>query len=755
MLSTTVDRSVEDVANLSGDPIANEARRFLDNCQEWYGECQRRFVEDLKFAWADSENGYQWPNNIRASRDIDMRPSLTINIVRQHNLMIRNQSLKAKADVRVIGTGGGASAESAQAFKWLIQHIEYQSNAQAAYKWAQKFQVDGGWGWWRIVTEWASPDSFDQEIFIRPVWDPLSVVMDPDARQQDRSDARKCVLFDMVPKDEFDSAYPELKSLLGNAPLGDYGNFAGDWIPKNHIMLAEYFRKVPRVDQLASFLYEGQRYNIRTSEMPPNIAEVILNDKMTRLRDVVEDEVEWYLIAGEQVIDQTVWPGKYIPLVQIIGEEGIVNGVYDCKGHTRAMKDAQRMFNYNASAQVEFGALQTKTPWVAPIEAIEQFQTYWETANQINHAFLPYKYINEMNPEKPIPPPIRAEPPQASPAFQNGMDTAFNQMMMASGQWQNQMGMLGNERTGEAISQRQDQSDTATFHFQDNYAEGLRYTAKQLIDLIPKVYVTKQVRRILTDEGLEFDLVIDPAARQAYAQEVDQRNEVARRIFNPSVGKYDVAADVGPSLGSRREENVKNLTLVLTQAPALTGIIGDLLLKNMDFEDGVEAARRLRRMVPPQALGVGPTPTEQQLTQELTAAQQNLAKAMQRAGSDRIKLLDKDDKTAIESYRAETDRIKAMADLLPEDQSGLRQLIEQLVQDSLATHLLPIVQDALSGNQPSVDAGAAAAHPIGVPGAQQAPDGNWYLRDPTKMRGYLKVEPLAQKHKESGVTSNG
>jgi len=749
MLSTTLDRSVEDVANLTGDPIANEARAFLDMCQEWYGEAQRRFVDDLKFAWADSDNGYQWPNNIRSSRDIDQRPSLTINVLRQHNLMIRNQALQAKSDVKIRGTKGGSSAESAQALKWIIQHIKYKSNAQAVYKWAQRFQVDAGWGWWRLVTEWASNDSWDQEIRIRPVWDPLSVVMDPDARLPDKSDARKAVIFDIIPRDEFNAAYPELRQFVGDAPLGDFGNSAGEWLPKNHIMVAEYFRKVPQEDLLVNFSYQDVRHNVRRSELPDEIAEVILNDPLTRTRQIIDDKIEWHLIAGEKVIDSTTWLGKYIPLVQIVGEEGVVDGTYDCKGHTRAMKDAQRMFNYNASSQVEFVALQSKTPYIAPIEAIQAFQTYWETSNQINHAFLPYTSVNEMFPEKPIPPPIRQEPPNFAPGFQQGMETSFNQMMMASGQWQNQMGMLGNERTGEAISQRQQQGDTATFHFQDNYADGLIYEAKQLIDLIPKVYVTKQILSITNDDGEEFDLMIDPAARQAYEQKLDHQNQVVARVFNPLIGEYDVAADVGPAVGTRREQNVEQLGLLLTQAPALTGLIGDLLLKNMDFEEAQEAARRLRRMVPPQALGQGPTPTEQNLSAALTAAQQNLAKAMQRAGADRIKLADKEGKEGIEAYRAETDRMTALANMLPEDQQGLSRIIEQLVQDTLATHLLPLMQQFASGDL------GEAGHPIGVPGAQQAPDGEWYLRDPTRMRGYLRVSPLAQKRSTPGVIENG
>lgn len=783
--ASTTDYSVErieeidDVARLTGDPIVNEAQLFLDRCEEWYSEADRRFLEDLKFANGDSKNGYQWPNNIRHARDIDQRPALTINIVRQHNKQIINQALQSKSDITILGTGGGASAESASAFKWLVKHIEYQSNAQAAYKLALRYQVECGRGWWRIITDWAGSDTFDQEIFIRPVWDPLSVKPDPDARMPDLSDMRQCIVFDMVPRGEFFAAYPELRDIVGDQPLGT-GSVGGDWIPKDEILVAEYFRKVIRPDRLISFVWrpedggDGQRRTVRESLVPPAVRGQLLDDSLSRVRDTWDDVVEWYLIAGSQLIDQTIWPGKYIPLIRAVGEECLVDGIYDAKGHTRYMEDAQRMYNYNASGQVEFGALQTKVPWIAPIEGIEDFRTVWETANLINHAYLPYKFNNEQFPDKPLPPPQRPDAPQPSPAYQAGMETAFNQMMMSSGQWQNQMGMQGNERTGEAINQRKQQGDTATFHFQDNFADSLRFTGVQLIDLIPKVYNTKRAKRIITEEGLEFDLLVDPSLQEAYMAEQNHQGEVIRRIFNPSVGQYDVAADVGPASGTRRQENVEAFTLILTQNPALTGIIGDLLLKNLDFEDAQEAARRLRRMVPPQALGQGPTQSEQALQQQLQQMQALLEKTMQRAGVDRLKADNREDTNAIATYKAETDRMAALQKMLPTDPSGLQEMIEQLVKDSLATHLLPAVADVMngggttgSGGNESMDtsqateAASAAAASAGVrpggppvPGSRQAPDGEWYLQDPTRSGKYLRVAPLAQERKPKGVVSN-
>ena len=408
------------------------------------------------------------------------------------------------------------------------------------------------------------------------------------------------------------------------------------------------------------------------------------------------------------------------------------------------------------SAQVEFVALQGKTPWKAPVKAIEEFEAIWNTANIANPSVLPYNHVDPEFPDQPIPPPERIEPPNVAPGFQIGMDTASNHIMMVSGQFQNQMGMLGNERTGAAIQKRQDQSETATYHFDDNYESALIITGKMLIDLIPKVYDTKRVKQILADDGEDYELEIDPAARQGYLELQAHDGKVIKRIFNPNIGKFDVAASVGPDQGSKREETREALTLILTQAPALTGIIGDLLLSSMDFEAAQEASIRLKRMIPPLALGKGPTQSEQAMQQQIQALSAEMVKLLDKNAKDNLKLAGKAELRDIEVYDAETKRMGVLQKMLPSDPEGLRALVEQLVHESLSTGL----NSVLKANAPELPAEGSDSPesvpetPPPVPGAAKGPDGEWYLTDPTRKGKYLHVAPLAQEHAKPGIVSN-
>jgi hypothetical protein len=210
---------------------------------------------------------------------------------------------------------------------------------------------------------------------------------------------------------------------------------------------------------------------VRDSEIPAELRDQV-KALIVQSRDVAEPEIEWFKLAGNKIIDREQWLGKYIPIVPFIGEETVIEGEMDRKGHTRAQIDAQRIYNYWASAAVEQVALQTKTPYVARADAIEGRTEQWATANVKNWSVLVYNGIDEAG--NPIPPPSRVEPPTMAQAYIQGMTIARQDLMSVTGQYQAELGMPSNERSGIAIQQRQRQGDTATYHYIDNQAKGIR-----------------------------------------------------------------------------------------------------------------------------------------------------------------------------------------------------------------------------------------------------------------------------------------
>lgn len=622
--------------------------RFL-RCEEAEAEFRKKFVEDLRFANGDPDNHFQWPDQVYQGRDNDGRPCLTINKVRQHNLQIINDAKQNKPSVKTLPIDGKADIKIAKIFDGIVKHIEYNSHAEIVYDTATEFAVQGGLGYWRVVTEYAHDETFEQEIYLRRVKDPLTVYLDCDIQSADGADAKYGFVFEDLTKDEFKAKYPgeKAESVVFPTDRGD------DWLGKDNIRICEYLTKKTKKDTLVNHPVKGPM--MMSDVTDPEEAKALTEDPDVKKREVSEPMIMWYMLAGDTIIDSKPWAGRYIPIVRVIGEEITINGKTHRSGHTRSMKDAQRMYNYMSSANVEYIALQTKTPFVAPVEAIDGYEVEWAQANKDNLSYLPYNSLREDGSE--IPRPSREAPPTGASAYLQGMQTAQQELMMASGQYQEQFGQQSNAQAGVAIQARQRQGDRATYHYIDNLARAIRYTGRILIDLIPKIYDTARVVRIIGDDGSEDFASIDPTQDQAVREEPN--GDDVKLIYNPSVGRYDVTIEVGPNYETRRQEAYNALTQIMAQDKDLMKVAGDLMFKSADFPLAEEIAERLHRTIDPSILGEAPPPQ----VKEMQGQMQHMGQMIEQlSGQLQAERADREQQEInIKSFDAETKRMVATA----------------------------------------------------------------------------------------------
>ncbi len=684
------------------DALIREAQDRFDYATGYYSMARARALEDLKFYYGDSENGYQWPIEVRRNRELEAAPTLTVNMARQFALNVVNDARQHKSDIKIDPVSDQATYEGAQVMSGIIKYIEAQSDATNAYDQAILSQVQTGVGYWRVLTRYSSDWSLEQDLAIDPIPDIFTVLLDPDTRQKSKSDMRFAFIYEDVPRDVFEKRYPDFKHVTDQ--VGLTGRTA--WRDDKHVRVAEYYRRKPIRFELVAVLDPQTRKikTYRSDEQPKKIWEKLIAEPGARTREVESYEVEWYKIVGSTIVDRRtkatgdLWPGTTIPVIAIVGEESIIDGQYDCRGHIRFLKDPGRMYNYWTSAAVEQVALQTKTPWVAPARAIEGYTEIWGTANTKNYSVLPFNDISDEG--QPIPPPQRVIPPTMAQSYLQGMQIAQMELRAASGQWQEDMGQQSNAQSGIAINARVRQSNLSTQHFIENLAVGLTYTGQILIELIPRIYDTKRVIRILGEAGEESQVVIDPDAQQEYQAQQQaaqaQAKQKASIIFNPGFGKYSVVVEAGPSFATRRQEAFNALAQILQASPQLIPLIGDILFQSADFPLADELAERLRRTVPPYVLGQGPTPQEQQMIQQMQQMRQALAQLIQQAAERKIDDGNGLDKHAIEEFRAETERLKVLlANLAP---AQLTAVVQQAVTETLGTRLPNVPGGA--GNAP-------------------------------------------------------
>lgn len=682
------------MAEKEKDIIARAQENFKA-CLDWEALTRQRFKEDMRFLFADSDNQDQWEPAVKARRHMATQPMITINKVHTHWLMIVNQMKENKPSIQVHPTNGEASYEAAQIYEGLIRHIEYKSNAKVAYDIASEQQVGGGIGYVQVITKYADDSTFDQEIYIKEIPDALSVYLDPHIKKRDGSDAKFAFIYEDMPRREFERKYPNVKVPTTN------GN--QQWVTKDVVKVATYYEKETRKEWLYSITNDdGSVKFLRESDI--TIEERKLFNEIIRQngegidrRRIDKHVIKKYLIGGTEVLEKGIWPGTYIPIARQVGEEVIIEQRLDRKGIVRYMKDAQRAYNYNASAALEYGALQSKSPYLAPVEAINGLENYWATANTENHAYLPYNSADEQG--NAVPTPSKAPAPTGAPLYMEGMQVANMELMMTSGQYEQTFGEQSQELSGVSIDKRVNQGNRATFHFQDAQANTIQFIGKIIIDLIPKIYDTKRIVRILGEDGSEDQIMVDPEAQQAIIQKELEEEAKVKTIFNPNVGKFDVVAECGPSYDTKRNEAFDAMTKLLVAQPALSQVIGDLYMGSADFPGADKLQERMRNWIPPNILGTGPSEQEQAmmaqlqesqaaiqaLTQQLAEKQSYIAIEKQRADIDALNHLalryENERQDSIQAFKAETDRLKAiLANMKPEQINVIAQKTYQEIE---------------------------------------------------------------------------
>jgi hypothetical protein len=692
----------------SNDEIIREARERFKEAADWESAARLNFLDDVRFAEGDSKNNWQWPANILKDRQVQQKPCLTINKTREHCLMVINDARQNKVEIRYSPVAGGATYEAAQVLNGIARHIAYVSNADAAQLAAIDKQVKGGWGYWRLITAYMPGDTFDQEIRWVRIADPLTVYLDPSIQEQDGSDAKWGFVYVDRARKDVEREFPQFK---GKSPPDNAVSGAAGWLLHEQIRDCEYFRKRIKKDTLIA---DKDGNVFRKSELAKEISDALLEDPAAKTRKIDVEDVEWFRIIGDEIVEKKVWPGKYIPLIRVIGEEVVIEGRLDRKGHVRALFDPQRIYNFYSSKAVELFALQPVSPFVGPVEAIEGQETYWRTANTTQHAILPYNAFDEQG--RPLAPPQRSAPPPMSQAVLSGLQIASNEMQMVTGQYQAMMGEPSNEKSGRAINERQRQGDTSTYHYIDNLAAAIRYTGKQIIDLIPKIYDTPRMMKIMGEDGKEDTVFLDPNAEKAYEEHAQATAEGVQKVVNPGIGDYSVEADVGPAYGTKRQQAYESMVQLATMNPEFMSVAADLIVQAADFPMADELAERLGRMVPPQALG-GPPPQLAVMQAQMQKLHTALQDSIQQLATEKAKRTAQEQQKGIDVYDSETRRLVALKDI---DPSILLPLVRQVVAEAASNPLAPIDQSVFQ---------AIAAHPLPEqapqqPAAQQQPQPN-------------------------------
>ena len=631
-------------------------------------------LDDLRFYAGSPDNQWQWPNDVLQTRGssqgpvVSARPCLTINKLPQHVKQITNEQRMNRPTIKVLPVDDKSDIEMADVFNGVIRHIEYTSDADVAYDTACENQVTCGEGYLRILTEYCDDTSFDQEIKIGRIRNSFSVYMDPMIQDPAGADARWCFITDDMTKDEYERAYPKASPISTLTARGIGDSSINQWISETTVRVAEYF--YIECEKATLNLYPGNQTALTGT--PEDSLLRAMFGKPLRSRQSDRERVKWCKTNGYEILEESEWAGSFIPVVRVVGNEFEVDGQLYVSGLVRNAKDAQRMYNYWCSQEAEMLALAPKAPFIGYGGQFEGYEQQWKTANTQNWPYL------EVNPDVTdgqgavLPLPQRAQPPMASSGLLQAKTGASEDIKSTTGQYNASLGMTSNERSGKAILARQRESDVGTYHYADNLARAVRHIGRQLVDLIPKIYDTARVARILGEDGEPSTVKINPDQEEPVKKIMGPGGVVVDKIYNPRVGKYDVRVITGPGYATKRQEALESMAQLLQGNPQLWQVAGDLFVKNMDWPGAQDLAKRLQKMLDPKVMADEDNPALVAANQQMdamNAEMQQMFKMLQNVqqSMEAKEMHIKQFEAEIKAYQAETQRISAVqAGMTPE-----------------------------------------------------------------------------------------
>lgn len=670
MPKTTPKQSDEDILTTAKDRFVYALEREAHN--------KTRQKEDIRFAASSPDDPWQWETKTLQSRQLHDRPVLTINKLPLHIRQVTNDIRQNRPQVRFRPADDKSDPEVADILNGVVRHIEAHSQADMAYDSCVLNQVTHGEGYIRVLADFVSDESFDQDIYIRRVEDPFRVHLDPDRLDPVGSDAKWGFIDDDVSEDEFKKQYPDAEPI-------DW-KFATDvtWFPGDkRIRLVEYFEVEETEKKL--LLWGNGSTSFEGDPMPQGVymGEVPIKERMSTKCKVI-----WRKLGGQQVLDTKEFPSKYIPIIRAVGNEWKVDGKTYISGIVRNAKDSQRMYNVAQSAIVERVLLAPKAPWTASVEAIKGYEGIWQTANTDPHSFLPHNEFDEAGNQLRVP--QRTQPAQVEPGLSQIAMGASDDIKAETGQFDASLGQKSNETSGKAIMARQREGDTATFHYIDNFGQSVRHLGQIILDMIPRIYDTKRVAKILGEDGDMATAELDPQLPEAMQKVKDDKGAI-KRIFNPNVGFYDVYVTTGPSYTTRRVEAAEAMTQMVQGNPELWTVIGDQIVKSMDWPGAEDMAERLKltlnpavqemlgkeegeEELPPQAKAA--MDQMQQQVQQLDQALQGAMGDLEKAEQDKRQLEVKLQQTESKFIKADTDNyvLKAGQQLEAEKQQAMQEV---------------------------------------------------------------------------------
>lgn len=578
----------------------------------------------------------EWWNNSSG------KPRYTFDMCTPIVDQICGEMARADFDIRVNPAGGDATKDVALTYDGMIRNIENISRASEIYRQAELETVIGGFSAWRVIQAYADDDSFDQDLMLEKINNPVDRVwFDSSAEKRDKSDAKYVIILHAVSPEEYEDRWPEGAKM--SVPDGREGEAYYD--KAEVIVVGEILYGVETERELIQFS-NGHVYpnDDKLQSVMDELARFGINETRRRIRKVTTfysrffDASDWLEDAKPTVFNLP-------PVVPVYGNFKLFENKTLYNGAIEKLYDPQRVMNYSLSREIEEGALAPRAKWWM---TMAQAAGHEDSLATLNTNSDPVQFYNP-DPQAPGA-PQQTGGAQINPGLRTISESMRQIIGQSAGMFAANMGDNPGLQSGVAIDKLQEKGDNGSYKYFEAMEVAIAATGRILVKAIPKVYDTQRQVRVLYEDGTYEMAEINQSVIDNQTGQIITLNDLGQ-------GVYDVVCSAGPAFQNRQKETLHMLIETAKVDPSILQIGGDVLLNNINSPAAKVLAERKRA----QMLAQGMIP-ESEMTEDEKA--QMAAKAQQPQQPDAAMVLAQAEmlKAQAEQLKAQNDQIKLQID---------------------------------------------------------------------------------------------
>ena len=503
------DDNKNDTLNLARikDNIATSYLYFQDNYE--------RFRSFRNYVFKETINDQQ-----RAFLRKLVRPVVEFNILEAPISALMGEFAAHEPSIEISPSEGvPVPQEIIDVVEQHFRHLLYEANRNSFSYEVYKDLLSGGFSVGKIRTDYASPMSFKQNIYIEKAFDSTLCGFDPMARHSHKGDGEFCFeIYPMTDKDfartfDHDISGQKYTVIKNNTNIEGFSWAYKDIKDNKIILVVDYYEKKKQRTRIVE-LADGTVMRLSKYK---KLQQLWDENNIVEQIPIIKGKPRWttletickYVLCDNAILEYEETDYAYLPLVFIDGNSiiltsGKVNVTYQMtRPYIYHAKGTQDLKNFAGQALANYLQNMVQHKFIIKKEAIVQDADSLEALKNIqrmNNIII--NAYSENNPDKPIPDPITPvipvpAPPEIMGAFQVSDPTTQTIL----GGFASNLGKNDNDLSGRAVVETLSASNSAAMPYVVGYLNGLTQLANIAVDLMPKYLLGQRTLSLRNGEG--------------------------------------------------------------------------------------------------------------------------------------------------------------------------------------------------------------------------------------------------------------